>query len=183
MTQSAKNFGDAEWDEARARFLERQSARHLAEDAGARTDDASLISATRKALAGEISPHELLKVRPGAALPFGVAAIARALMAQRSLAFSAVARAASTHVLGPREVGPYLVEFAEEQDAVFLMVSCRSQLAPKLFQGLTETGLFVEIELPDPVDDIVQTGIAKAAPIFEDLLTVLKDPGSSFFLI
>jgi hypothetical protein len=181
VTQFAKNFGSAEWDEVRTRFLERQSARQLAEAPDEAASDTALITAAKRALAGEISPHDLLKAS-GAALPIGLASVAKALLARRSIAFSAAARAASTQAFGPREVGPYLVEFAEEPDAIFLMVSCRSLSAPKLFQALTDAGLFIEIELPAPVEDVVQIGIARTDRRFANLLAVLGDSGSSFFL-
>lgn len=183
MKELLTSLKSADLDALRERFVERQSGRMLAEEAdlAEANETAQNIRAALQSVAGARDGRSLLTNSPDTPVPLGLVAIARAVLARRSRAHSIAARAASTGGALAREVGPYRLEVVEETDAIFILISVGDLPSPAQFQGLGPGGQFVELELPPPVAGTIQLGIASSDEVYDYLVAILTDPGSSIY--
>ncbi|TFF18691.1 hypothetical protein E3C22_20915 [Jiella endophytica] len=163
--------------EAERRFADRRAARDLAGDGlepaerTGRVDIASFLAGrTADAGAGPV--------------PIGLLRLRRRYLQSRSLAFSTVARAASTETDVARTIGGFRMELVDEGDAFFVVVSADAE--GKLPRHLTliheEMRLSLDIPLGNPIGGVLQIGLDPSSDGDRRVIDLLKDPKTEIYL-
>ena len=119
-----------------------------------------------------------------APIPIGLLRLRRQYLQGRSLAFSTVARAASTETDVARTIGGFRLELVDETDAFFVVVSASA--ASELPRHLTliheERRLSLDIPLGNPIGGVLQIGLDPESDGDFRTIELLKDPKTEIYL-
>ncbi|NDW06976.1 hypothetical protein [Jiella pacifica] len=163
--------------EAERRFVDRRATRDLAGHGAERAEGAGRLDVAAF-LAGQASET------PGTPIPLGLLRLRRQYLQGRSLAFSTVARAASTETDVARTIGGFRLELVEESDACFVIVSPNA--AGELPRHLTliheEKRLSLDIPLGNSIGGVLQIGLDPGAADNFRTIELLKDPKTEIYL-
>ena len=163
--------------EAERRFVDRRARRDLAGHGDDRTAGAARLDVAAF-LAGQASDPS------GAPIPIGLLRLRRQYLQGRSLAFSTVARAASTETDVARTIGGFRLELVEDGDAFFVVVSANA--AGELPRHLTliheEKRLSLDIPLGNPIGGVLQIGLDPKSADDLGTIDLLKDPKTEIYL-
>ncbi|MCE7030205.1 hypothetical protein [Jiella avicenniae] len=162
---------------AERRFVDRRAARDLAGHGAEGTEGAGRLDVAAF-LAGHVTETS------GAPIPIGLLRLRRQYLQSRSLAFSTVARAASTETDVARTVGGFRLELVEESDAVFVIVSPNAdgELPRHLTLIHEEKRLSLDIPLGNPIGGILQIGLDPRSAGDFRTIEFLKDPTTEIYL-
>jgi len=162
--------------DAERHFVDRQAARTLASP-----------DTERAATGGRIDIKSFLEgafPTAGQPIPIGLLKLKRQHMRTRSLAFSTVARAASTDTMVARTIGDFRIEIVEDEDAVFVVVSGPDgrDLPRHLTLIHEERRLSLDLPLGNPIGGIVQIGLDPSSASDQTVIDMLKDPKTEIYL-
>ncbi|MGI9386623.1 MAG: hypothetical protein ACR2OX_04270 [Methyloligellaceae bacterium] len=177
-----KTLNAREWARAESTFVDGQAARTLFDEAHETADSQRTLSVSKLRDAVRQGQAVTSLFQSGEPIPMNVLRIYRGLLEHGSLAVSDQARAASAGTVMARDIGPYRLEVEVETDAAFLIIELGAEHPPKSMTLLHEDGRQEKIDLPDPIDGIVQIGISKSDGRQGPVLDLLRDPQTAIYL-
>ncbi|MBJ3776067.1 hypothetical protein [Acuticoccus mangrovi] len=118
-----------------------------------------------------------------ATVPIGALALYRRLRAASALAASPVAYAAATSTDQRRMVGEVEVRTASEEGVTWLILTLAAGAVPTMMELLAADGRTARLVLDEPVDGVIQMGLAAADPISAPAVALLQHPSTAIFLI
>ncbi|MBO0905469.1 hypothetical protein [Jiella sonneratiae] len=162
--------------EAERRFVDRRATRELAGHGEERAGAAGRIDVAAFLAGGGADV--------GAPVPIGLLRLRRQYLQSRSLAFSTVARAASTEADVARTIGGFRLELLDEGDAFFVVISPNSdgELPRHLTLIHEERRLSLDIPLGNPIGGVLQMGLDPASDGDRRTIELLRDPRTEIYL-
>ena len=181
MTNAADS---KQWQQAERVFTDRLASRQMIEETSSQdkvaTDSLPLSLGKIRNLSGlGVSPFG----QGSDPVPMGAIRLYRAFLQRQGLAFSRHARAASSDVVSRRMIGAYQLDIVMEEDALFIIVTLGGNTPPHTMILLHENGQHYTIELAEPVEDMIQQGVARHDSKNKELVKLLLDPVTSITLM
>lgn len=172
-----------DWDLAREQFIDRAARDALVEESAEITRDDGVVSVARlRAAAHDPDPGALAALFDGPVVPMAARRLYRDFLARSSLAFSPAARAASSDDDFRRQIGPFEFDFVIEDDAAFFVISPIGEDVPRRLMLIASRGGVLSLDLPEPIAGVIQLGLARDDPRFQQVHALLQDKGTAINL-